>query len=90
MLCLWVFTMAMAIWPEFHELFHADAKSPEHHCAVTDVLHGKLFFDGPVAVSVVAAPQVSVEPACFVSLILPAVPYRLAPGRAPPAFCIAS
>jgi hypothetical protein len=85
MLCLWLFTLALAAWPELHELFHTDAKSPEHHCAVSDVLHGKLCFDGPVAVAVEAVPQVAVEPVSFVSLVLPAVPCRLAPGRAPPA-----
>lgn len=84
MLFLWLVTTAMVAAPVLHELVHKDAKNPGHECAVTAVQHGKFSFDGPVTVSAVPVQAVETASANFVSILLPAIPHRLASGRAPP------
>ena len=85
LLLLWLNLLALAALPNLHTHVHKDAASPTHQCAVTAVEQGKLIFHTPAPV-VAATPQaIQLEPARLVSVSLPAIAYRLAPGRAPPA-----
>lgn len=84
-LLLWLNVIAFAALPRLHSALHRDASHAEHQCAITAVHQGKLHFSGPLVVSVEPLPAAPAEPAGFASLFLPAIPHRLAPGRAPPA-----
>jgi hypothetical protein len=85
LLLLWLNVLALAALPQLHTHVHADASSPTHQCAVTTVSHGKIICYTPASVVVAAAQTFELEPARLVSVSLPAISYRLAPGRAPPA-----
>lgn len=85
LLLLWLHLLALAALPNLHTHAHRDADHADHQCAVTAIQQGKFVFHTPAPV-VAAAPQaVVLEPARLVSVSLPPIVYRLAPGRAPPA-----
>ena len=67
-----------------HEMLHADAAAPGHHCVVTLIAQGQV--DSPVAGPLVVA---AITALCLLLAPLAAAPFvstdlRLAPGRAPP------
>jgi hypothetical protein len=84
MLSLWLHACLLAALPELHAKIHTDAKSSHHQCAVTTVAQGKFISHTPAPVIVAASQTIEVEPSQFVSVLLPAISHRLAPGRAPP------
>ena len=84
-LLLWLNVLALAALPQLHTHVHADATSATHQCAVTTVAQGNFVFHTPAPVIVAALPTLELEPARLLSVSLPAIAYRLAPGRAPPA-----
>jgi ABC-type phosphate transport system substrate-binding protein len=83
-LLLWLNVLALAALPQLHTHVHADAHSPTHQCAVTAVEQGKFVSTAPAPVMVAAAPTFELETAFPISVSLPAIALRLAPGRAPP------
>ena len=83
-LLLWLNILALAALPQLHAHVHADANSPTHQCAVKTVEQGGFIFHTPAPVVVTALPLLEQEPAHLISVSLPAIPHRLAPGRAPP------
>jgi hypothetical protein len=68
-----------------HKLIHADADSPDHHCAVT------LFLQGQVNADETALPVIAFFAALFFllpplqSAVFSSIDFRFAPSRAPPA-----
>jgi hypothetical protein len=84
-LFLWLSLLALTALPELHTAIHRDAASADHDCAVTAIAHGKFAFQTPAPIAAAAPQAVIFEPARLVSISLPSVAYRLAPGRAPPA-----
>jgi len=83
MLFLWLFTVAMAVCPELHELIHKDADEHDHHCAVTMLLQGNVdatTVEVPVVLSTVL---VEITPRIEFLVFSPAIG-NLPPGRAPP------
>jgi hypothetical protein len=83
-LALILVLQAFASSGPLHKLLHADADSPDHHCAITLIAHG-----------LVDAAVVCVSVAGFVAAVLFRLPgfeapdfcpfdYRLSPSRAPP------
>ena len=85
LLLLWLNLLALAALPQLHHHVHADAASPAHQCAVTAVTQGKFVFQPAAPVFAAAPHAIDLEPARLVTLSLPAISHRLAPGRAPPA-----
>ena len=85
LLLLWLNVLALAALPNLHTHVHAEANSSTHQCAVTAVAQGNFVFHTPAPVIVAASPPLELEPARLLSVSLPAIPHRLAPGRAPPA-----
>ena len=85
LLFAWLATSAMAALPALHELIHNDSQNPQHQCAVTALVHGKYLSHAPATIAAAPAPRVEVAAVTFGSVILPAIDYRLVPGRAPPA-----
>ena len=85
LLLLWLHLLALAALPQLHHHVHADAASPTHQCAVTAVEQGKIFFHAPTPMVVTVSHTFELEPARLLSVSLPAISQRLAPGRAPPA-----
>jgi hypothetical protein len=85
LLLLWLNVLALAALPQLHAHVHAEANSPTHQCAVKTVAQGGFVFHAPAPVVVVVSPTLELEPARLVSVSLPAMALRLAPGRAPPA-----
>lgn len=75
---------AMAACPALHELIHKDADSPNHHCAVTLLAHGKV--SAATCEIFIPPPTLVVEAPCHfvISAFSPAIE-NLPPGRAPPA-----
>ncbi len=84
LLLAWLAVLAAVLLPRFHSHCHADAHNPAHECAVTALEQGKFIGQSPVLIFAVVPPSIYVEPARLVSVCLPAMPHRLAPGRAPP------
>ncbi|HZF01660.1 MAG TPA: hypothetical protein VE344_07175 [Methylomirabilota bacterium] len=83
MLFLFLFTVAMVVCPELHELIHKDADEHDHHCAVTMLLQGKVdstTVEVPVVLSTVL---VEVTPRIEFHVFSPEIG-NLPQGRAPP------
>jgi hypothetical protein len=80
---------AMAAFPALHELFHHDADSTEHHCAVTLFAHGQVdSFTVDVSVATPPASIGSVPPVIF-PVFAPSIE-NLPAGRGPPASLLLS
>jgi len=43
MLAIWAGTVAVCAVPHFHSMLHQDAKSPGHHCVVSQVQAGSVW-----------------------------------------------
>lgn len=81
---LWLFTLALATFPQLHECLHADARDSKHECVVTAVMHGKVDVPELAAIQPLAAcPQEGDRPSWQASWLSP-VPHRLPPSQAPP------
>lgn len=80
---------AMAACPALHEMLHKDADSPNHHCAVTMLAHGKV--SAAHCEIVIPPPTVVVEAERHFtfSIFSPAIE-NLPHGRAPPAPSVVS
>jgi hypothetical protein len=84
MLLLWIGTVALAISPALHVLFHQDAQGPDHNCLITQIQQYPLLA-GLVAITAPVPALVAVAMACCAKVqLLPACDCRLAPSRAPP------
>jgi len=84
LLLLWLQVTVLAGSPALHAVMHPDANGLSHRCVVTLVSQGQLVLNGWATLSAAPAVAAQLPVASFVSLLLPAVPHRLAPSRAPP------
>jgi hypothetical protein len=83
-LALFLTLQLFTVCEPLHKLIHADADSPEHHCAVT------LFSHGQVTTAETVAPLIGFVAALFFllpplqSAVFSSFDFRFAPSRAPP------
>jgi hypothetical protein len=80
-----LFLSLLAASPALHKLIHADADDADHHCAVTEFIHGQVD-------TAVVAPLIIGLFALFggvallaETFIFPLADYRFSASRAPPA-----
>jgi hypothetical protein len=85
MLVLWVSMVAVALFPELHRLLHCDSQSRNHQCLVTSFGKSQVLSGASAEVFVTADSIWLLRPFAAEWISLPAVDYRLAPSRAPPA-----
>jgi len=84
MLVLWLAAFALTASPGLHRLLHADSKSPDHRCLITQLQQHPLY----VGAAPIVAPVSSPAGLAFVSRpefqYLPLQDSRLSPSRGPP------
>ena len=84
LLGLFFSVFAMANFATLHQLVHADAASPEHHCAATLLASGHV--DAPSGTAPVMAPAPAIAYSIFLDAPVSAgVSFNLPPTRGPPA-----
>jgi hypothetical protein len=77
---------AMEVSPTLHKLFHSDANTTRHECAVTLFAHGQVDSTSADVPVVAALASVQTLPAVEISLFSPAIE-NLPAERAPPVAC---
>ncbi len=81
-LCLFLALVALATSPALHQVLHADANDPGHHCAVTHIAKGHV--DVPISLPPLApCPALTESPPVKVISFAGRVAYQ-PPGRGPP------
>jgi hypothetical protein len=85
MLGLFLFVVAMTQFESLHRLVHADAKQPNHQCAVTMLSAGQVDAPPPCAASVVVPQAVVVMEIGQPSVIFVSFDFTLLPSCGPPA-----
>ena len=85
LLCgLVLFVSLLAVSPALHQLVHADADSPDHHCVVTLFAHGQLTPAPETQILAVILALIAVLVSLPQSFLLPSADYRFSTSRAPP------
>src|SRR5258707_9222779 len=83
LLLLFTSLVALAASPHLHQVIHADANTPGHHCAISALSQGQI--EPPVCDALLCpAPVPSYYSTPFVLCVFGGVVELLPPGRAPP------
>ena len=79
-----LFLSLLSASPALHKLIHSDADEADHHCAVTEFVHGKV--DSSVVAPIIVAFVSFLAVATLLReiFVFPLTDYRFSASRAPP------
>jgi hypothetical protein len=83
MLATWLALDVVGASPALHAWLHSDSASPDHHCVISLLAHGKVH-QAPADSPVPPPPHVTLVAATERTGVVVDPDYRLLPSRAPP------